>query len=102
VKAGFQMHTCNGCLNCQQKKRCLLKRVSKAGYFAKQKGLIMRPKSEQEIWNENVANMRLKLAPKKDFEKLLNESYDPIVNAMRRHPKLTEEEAVAMAKEFGF
>ena len=62
----------------------------------------MRPKSDQEIWNENVANMRLKLAPKKDFEKLLNESYDPIANAMRRHPKLTEEEAVAMAKEFGF
>ena len=62
----------------------------------------MRPKSEQEIWNENVANMRLKLAPIKDFEGLLNESYDPIANAMRRHPKLTEEEAVAMAKAFGF
>ena len=60
----------------------------------------MRPKSEQEIWNENVANMRLKLAPKKDFERLLNESYDPIANAMRRHPKLTEEEAEAMAKAF--
>jgi hypothetical protein len=42
------------------------------------------------------------LAPKKDFEKLLNESYDPIANTMRRHPQLTEEEAVAMAKEFGF
>jgi hypothetical protein len=53
--------------------------------------------SEQEIWNENVANMQLKLAPKKDFERLLNESYDPIRNTMRCHPKLTEEEAVAMA-----
>ena len=62
----------------------------------------MRPKSEQEIWNENVANMQLKLAPKKDFERLLNESYDPIANAMRRHPKLTEETAEAMAKAFGF
>ena len=62
----------------------------------------MRPKSEQEIWNENVANMQLKLAPKKDFEKLLNESYDPIANAMRRHPKLTKETAEAMAKAFGF
>ena len=62
----------------------------------------MRPKSEQEIWNENVANMQLKLAPKKDFERLLNDSYDPIRNAMRRHPKLTEEEAVAFAKAFGF
>ena len=64
--------------------------------------VIMRPKSEQEIWNENVANMQLKLAPKKDFERLLNESYDPIANAMRRLPKLTEEEAEAMAKAFGF
>jgi hypothetical protein len=62
----------------------------------------MRPKCEQEIWNENVANMRLKLAPKKDFERLLNESYDPIANAMRRHPQLTEEEAVAFTKAFGF
>jgi len=57
----------------------------------------MRPKSEQEIWNENVANMRLKLAPKKDFVELLNEYYSPIRNTMRRHPQLTEEEAVAMA-----
>jgi hypothetical protein len=62
----------------------------------------MRPKSEQEIWNENVANMRLKLAPKKELEKLLNEPYDPIANALKRHPKLTEEEAEAMAKAFGF
>jgi hypothetical protein len=62
----------------------------------------MRPKSEQEIWNENVANMRLKLAPKKELEKLLNESYDPIANALKRHPRLTEEEAEAMAKAFGF
>ena len=61
----------------------------------------MRPKSEQEIWNENVANMHLKLAPKKDFDRLLNESYDPIANTMRRHPQITEEEAVAMAVEFG-
>jgi hypothetical protein len=62
----------------------------------------MRPKSEQEIWNENLGNMQLKLAPKKDFERALNESYDPIDNAIRRHPQLTEEEAVAMAVEFGF
>jgi hypothetical protein len=58
--------------------------------------------SEQEIWNENVANMQLRLAPKKDYERLLNESYDPIANSLRRHPKLTEEEAVAMAKAFSF
>jgi hypothetical protein len=102
VKAGFQMHTCNGCLDCQQRKKCFLKKGSKTGYFAKQKGGIMRPKSEQEIWNENVANMQLKLPPKKDFERLLNDSYDPIAIAMRRHPKLTEKEAEAMAKAFGF
>jgi hypothetical protein len=46
--------------------------------------------------------MQLKLAPKKDFERLLNESYDPIVNAMRRRPRLTKETAEAMAKAFGF
>jgi hypothetical protein len=102
VKAGFQMHTYNGYLNYLQRKKCSQRRESKAGYFAKLKGVIMRPKSEQEIWNENVANMQLKLAPKKDFEKLLNESYDPIANAMRRHPKLTKETAEAMAKAFGF
>jgi hypothetical protein len=102
VKAGFQMHTCNGYLNCQQRKKCSQMRGSKTGYFAKQKGVIMRPKSEQEIWNENVVNLQLKLAPKKDFERLLNESYDPIANALKRHPKLTEEEAEAMAKAFGF
>ena len=62
----------------------------------------MRPMSEQDEYNEAVANMQLMLAPKKDFEKLLNESYDPIANAMRRHPQLTEKEAVAMAVEFGF
>ena len=62
----------------------------------------MRPMSEQDEYNEAMANMQLKLAPKKDFERLLNSSYDPVRNAMRRHPKLTEEEAVAMAVEFGF
>ena len=62
----------------------------------------MRPMDEQQQFDELNANRRIKLAPKKDFEKLLNESYDPIANAMRRHPKLTEEEAMAMAKAFGF
>jgi len=67
----------------------------------------MRPMSEQEIWNEQIANMKLKLAPKKDFEKLLNESkpptcYDPIANAMERHPNLTKEKAEEIATAFGF
>jgi hypothetical protein len=62
----------------------------------------MRPIDEQQQFDELNANRRIKLAPKKDFERLLNDSYDPIANAMRRHPQLTEEEAVAMAKAFGF
>ena len=62
----------------------------------------MRPKSEQDEYNEAVANIQLKLAPKKDFEKLLNDSYDAVRNAMMHQPQLTEEEAVEMAKEFGF
>jgi hypothetical protein len=57
---------------------------------------------EQQQFDELNANRRIKLAPKKDFERLLNDSYDPIANAMRRHPKLTEEEPVTMAKAFGF
>jgi glutamine synthetase type III len=50
--------------------------------------------SEQEQYNEAVANMQLKLASKQDFKKLLNkpkksesfesQSYDPIANAMKR------------------
>jgi hypothetical protein len=58
--------------------------------------------SDQDEYSEAVVNMRLKLALKKDFERLLNGSYDPIANAMRRNPKLTEEEAMAMATYFGF
>jgi hypothetical protein len=42
--------------------------------------------SEQDEYNEAVANMQLKLAPKKDFERLLNDSYDPVRNAMRHYP----------------
>jgi hypothetical protein len=32
----------------------------------------MRPMSEQDEYNEAVANMQLKLVPKKDFERLLD------------------------------
>lgn len=62
----------------------------------------MRPMDEQQQFDELNANRKVKLAPKKAFEASLNDSYDPIANAIRRHPKLTEEEAVAMAKVFGF
>ena len=72
----------------------------------------MRPMSEQEIWNEQVANRKLKLAPKSELKKLLNkskepessssQSYDPIANAMARFPGLTREKAEEMAQAFGF
>ena len=62
----------------------------------------MRPMDEQQQFDELNANRKIKLAPKKDFVRLLNDSYDPIANAMRRNPKLTEEEAVAMAMYFRF
>ena len=82
----------------------------------------MRPMSEQEIWNEQVANMKLKLAPQAELKKLLNkskgpesqkpkskksessssQSYDPIANAMERFPGLTREKAEEMAEAFGF
>ena len=72
----------------------------------------MRPMSEQEQYNEAVANMQLKLASKQDFKKLLNkskksesfesQSYDPIANAMKRFPGLTRKKAEEMATAFGF
>ena len=44
----------------------------------------MRPMDEQQQFDELNANRRVKLAPKKVFETSLNDSYDPITNAMRR------------------
>ena len=62
----------------------------------------MRPMDEQQQFDELNANRRVKLAPKKVFEASLNGSYDPIANAMRRHPGLTKEDAEAMANASGF
>ncbi len=62
----------------------------------------MRPVDEQQQFDELNANRRAKLAPKIVFETSLNDSYDPIANAMRRHPDLTQEAAKAMTKAFGF
>lgn len=62
----------------------------------------MRPMDEQQQFDELNANRRVKLAPKKVFEASLNGSYDPIANAMRRHPGLTKEAAEAMANASGF
>lgn len=68
-------------------------------------------KSEQDLFNEMFEKTPLKLASKEKFLELLHtdsnqssntESYDPIKNAMKRHPMLTEEIAEEMAKAFGF
>ncbi len=62
----------------------------------------MRPMDGQQQFDELNANRRIKLAPKKVFETSLNDLYDPIANAMRRYPGLTQESAEAMAKDSGF
>ena len=66
----------------------------------------MRPKSKQEQYNEMLVSTKIKLAPAKRLNKLLqeaqNKSYDPIENAMKRHPTLTLEKAEEMATAFGF
>lgn len=62
----------------------------------------MRPMDEQQQFDELNANRRARLVSRKVFETLLNDAYDPITNAMRRHPKLTKETAEAMKKDFGF
>ena len=66
----------------------------------------MRPLSKQKQHNEMLVSTEIKLAPVKRLKKLLqesqNKSYDPIENAMNRHPGLTRELAERMAKAFGF
>lgn len=72
------------------------------------------PETAQDQHDEMLVNSKLKLAPKKEFEALLQEkgvnssppvpstAFDPIANAMERHPGLTREEAEEMARAFGF
>ncbi len=62
----------------------------------------MRPMDEQQQFDELNANRRVKLAPKRIFETSLNDSCDPIANAMRRYLGLTQESAEAIAKDSGF
>ena len=61
---------------------------------------------EQEIFDEAIAKSVLKLASVGDFKDLLadaeQELYDPISNAIKRHPDLTREKAKEMARAFGF
>ena len=68
-------------------------------------------KSEQELFNEMLEKTPLKLGSNEELLELLHidsnlssntKSYDPIENAMKRHPMLTEEIAEEMAKAFGF
>ena len=67
--------------------------------------------TEQQQYNEILESTPLKLVPKEEMLALLEknadtssqgESYDPIENAMKRHPMLTREMAEQMAKDFGF
>ena len=63
-------------------------------------------KDEQELFDEGITKSDFKLASIDTFKNILAdaelESYDPISNALKRHPGLTREMAEAMAKAFGF
>ena len=60
-------------------------------------------KDAQQQHDEEVADQTVKPVSRKRLKKLLEEvSYDPIANAMARHPGLTREKAEEMAKAFGF
>ncbi len=60
----------------------------------------------QQQQDEELANTEPKLIPKEELAKMIQESsektFDPIANAMKRHPDLTPETAEAMARAFGF
>ena len=60
-------------------------------------------KDAQQQHDEEVADQTAKPVSRKRLKKLLEEaSYDPIANAMARHPGLTREKAEEIAKAFGF
>ena len=60
----------------------------------------------QQQQDEELADAEPKLIPKEELAKMITDNseqtFDPIVNAMRRHPNLTPETAEAMARAFGF
>lgn len=61
--------------------------------------------TEQQQYNAALISTRVKLAPSIALKEALqppNEAYDPIANAMKRHPGLTRELAEEMARDFGF
>lgn len=83
-------------------------------YYANNWEVVVRPESAQDQHDEMMASRKPKLLPRAEFEALLKErsaassqpvsstAFDPIENAMKRHPGLTREEAEEMAKAFGF
>jgi len=60
----------------------------------------------QQQQDEELANTEPKLIPKGELDEMIavnsGQTFDPIANAMKRHPDLTPETAEAMAKAFGF
>jgi hypothetical protein len=60
----------------------------------------------QQQQDEELANTEPKLIPKEELKKMIEENseqtFDPIANAMKRHPGLTPEIAEKMARAFGF
>ena len=62
----------------------------------------MSIQDEQQEFDELNAKRIIQLAPCQEFARALDQSYDPIENALKRFPGLTREKAEAMAKAFGF
>jgi hypothetical protein len=61
--------------------------------------------TEQQQYNAALLLTKVKLAPSIAFKEALQppkEAYDPIANAMKRHPGLTRELAEEMARDFSF
>ena len=60
----------------------------------------------QQEQDEELIKTELKLIPKDELERMIAENseqtFDPIANAIKRHPSLTPEKAEAMARAFGF
>lgn len=74
----------------------------------------MRPMSAQDEQDEILINSRPSLASQGEFAALVrakkegspqpgsSTAFDPLENAMKRHPGLTREAAEEMARAFGF
>jgi hypothetical protein len=60
----------------------------------------------QQQQDKELANTKPKLIPKEELAKMIEENseqtFDPIANAMKRHPDLTPELAERIAAAFGF